>query len=240
MATPTPSMGTCMDSTDHWLKGLNPEETAADPMSCLAPPPVFERRLRPPHEQALKCPRCESTNTKFCYYNNYSLSQPRYFCKTCRRYWTKGGSLRNVPVGGGCRRNKRPVSKKPAVDDVTDLRLSFSDVQLPQFTPSEATPLNTNFMEYYKYNLMMDESVMDPNKSSAMLEDYMGIGDTCHGFPADSNNSALLFANAVEVKSGERISFSPLECQESTGYSNGLGLWAGMIDGHGAYGTNSY
>ncbi|KAL1323107.1 dof zinc finger protein DOF5.1 isoform X1 [Arachis ipaensis] len=56
---------------------------------------------------SLKCPRCESTNTKFCYYNNYSLSQPRHFCKTCRRYWTRGGALRNVPVGGGCRRNKR-------------------------------------------------------------------------------------------------------------------------------------
>ncbi|KAB2081996.1 hypothetical protein ES319_A05G168600v1 [Gossypium barbadense] len=54
-----------------------------------------------------KCPRCESLNTKFCYYNNYSLSQPRYFCKTCRRYWTQGGTLRNVPVGGGCRKGKR-------------------------------------------------------------------------------------------------------------------------------------
>ncbi|GMI91547.1 hypothetical protein HRI_002824000 [Hibiscus trionum] len=54
-----------------------------------------------------KCPRCESLNTKFCYYNNYSLSQPRYFCKACRRYWTQGGTLRNVPVGGGCRKGKR-------------------------------------------------------------------------------------------------------------------------------------
>lgn len=58
-------------------------------------------------EAALKCPRCESSNTKFCYFNNYSLTQPRHFCKTCRRYWTRGGALRNVPVGGGCRRNKR-------------------------------------------------------------------------------------------------------------------------------------
>nr|XP_004253327.1 dof zinc finger protein DOF2.4-like [Solanum lycopersicum] len=56
-------------------------------------------------EAALKCPRCESTNTKFCYFNNYSLTQPRHFCKTCRRYWTRGGALRNVPVGGGCRRS---------------------------------------------------------------------------------------------------------------------------------------
>ncbi|KAF3453090.1 hypothetical protein FNV43_RR03524 [Rhamnella rubrinervis] len=44
-----------------------------------------ERKPRPQPEQALKCPRCDSTNTKFCYYNNYSLTQPRYFCKSCRR-----------------------------------------------------------------------------------------------------------------------------------------------------------
>ncbi|KAI4341313.1 hypothetical protein MLD38_026049 [Melastoma candidum] len=56
------------------------------------------------------CPRCGSSNTKFCYYNNYSLTQPRYFCKGCRRYWTKGGSLRNVPIGGGCRKNRRSRS----------------------------------------------------------------------------------------------------------------------------------
>nr|AZL49131.1 Dof transcription factor 08 [Boehmeria nivea] len=61
--------------------------------------------------QALKCPRCDSLNTKFCYYNNYNLSQPRHFCKNCRRYWTKGGVLRNVPVGGGCRKTKRSKPK---------------------------------------------------------------------------------------------------------------------------------
>lgn len=64
--------------------------------------------LQPPQpQQPLKCPRCDSSNTKFCYYNNYSLSQPRHFCKACKRYWTRGGTLRNVPVGGGCRKNKR-------------------------------------------------------------------------------------------------------------------------------------
>ena len=64
----------------------------------------------PQPDAALKCPRCDSTNTKFCYFNNYSLTQPRHFCKTCRRYWTRGGALRNVPVGGGCRRNKKNKS----------------------------------------------------------------------------------------------------------------------------------
>ncbi|XP_010253200.1 PREDICTED: dof zinc finger protein DOF3.6 [Nelumbo nucifera] len=74
----------------------------------------------PQPEASLKCPRCESTNTKFCYFNNYSLSQPRHFCKTCRRYWTRGGALRNVPVGGGCRRNKRSKgssSKSPVTGE---------------------------------------------------------------------------------------------------------------------------
>lgn len=55
----------------------------------------------------LQCPRCNSSNTKFCYYNNYSLSQPRHFCKACKRYWTRGGTLRNVPIGGGYRKTKK-------------------------------------------------------------------------------------------------------------------------------------
>ncbi|CAA6654810.1 unnamed protein product [Spirodela intermedia] len=72
-----------------------------------------DRRPRPQPEQALRCPRCDSTNTKFCYYNNYSLSQPRYFCKGCRRYWTKGGTLRNVPVGAGAGRTRDPLEEDP-------------------------------------------------------------------------------------------------------------------------------
>ncbi|KAI4975617.1 dof zinc finger protein 4-like [Hordeum vulgare subsp. vulgare] len=61
-------------------------------------------------QEEVRCPRCDSANTKFCYYNNYNLSQPRHFCKGCRRYWTKGGLLRNVPVGGGCRKPKRKAA----------------------------------------------------------------------------------------------------------------------------------
>ncbi|XP_076940908.1 uncharacterized protein LOC143610265 [Bidens hawaiensis] len=75
-------------------------------------PPVAKRLKPPPpppdQDQTLvHCPRCDSPNTKFCYYNNYSLTQPRYFCKACRRYWTKGGTLRNIPIGGVSRRNKK-------------------------------------------------------------------------------------------------------------------------------------
>ncbi|GMJ00962.1 dof affecting germination 1 [Hibiscus trionum] len=84
--------------------------------------PMLEKKTKPPEQ--LNCRRCNSTNTKFCYYNNYSLTQPRYFCKTCRRYWTEGGSLRNVPVGGGSRKNRRSLlpNSSSSSDKVSDLK----------------------------------------------------------------------------------------------------------------------
>ncbi|TKY55758.1 Dof zinc finger protein DOF3.4 [Spatholobus suberectus] len=73
---------------------------ATKPQSSAGAPP-------PPEQENLPCPRCDSTNTKFCYYNNYNFSQPRHFCKSCRRYWTHGGTLRDIPVGGGSRKNAK-------------------------------------------------------------------------------------------------------------------------------------
>ncbi|CAM8899129.1 unnamed protein product [Rhodiola kirilowii] len=79
-----------------------------------------------PEHEILKCPRCDSSNTKFCYYNNYNLSQPRHYCKNCKRYWTKGGTLRNIPVGGASRKitkrsssssSKRPTTSSPPPPD---------------------------------------------------------------------------------------------------------------------------
>ena len=35
----------------------------------------------PRPEGSTACPRCDSMDTKFCYYNNYNVKQPRYFCK---------------------------------------------------------------------------------------------------------------------------------------------------------------
>lgn len=102
-----------------------------------------DRRLRPHHgqgHQALKCPRCESLNTKFCYYNNYNLSQPRHFCKSCRRYWTKGGVLRNVPVGGGCRKTKRSKSKACSSDATPRERKSSNS----QNSSSESSSLTAS------------------------------------------------------------------------------------------------
>lgn len=61
-------------------------------------------------DKILPCPRCNSMDTKFCYYNNYNVNQPRHFCKNCQRYWTAGGTMRNTPVGSGRRKNKSSSS----------------------------------------------------------------------------------------------------------------------------------
>ncbi|GFY98060.1 cycling DOF factor 2 [Actinidia rufa] len=68
-----------------------------------------EKTLKKP-DKILACPRCNSLETKFCYFNNYNVNQPRYYCKNCQRYWTAGGTTRNVPVGAGRRKNKHIVS----------------------------------------------------------------------------------------------------------------------------------
>uniref|UniRef100_A0A5B7AK95 Dof zinc finger protein n=1 Tax=Davidia involucrata TaxID=16924 RepID=A0A5B7AK95_DAVIN len=92
-------------SGDHhgldWRQNLLQSGTLMAELPNPPPPPVRRQQSEP-----LACPRCGSSNTKFCYYNNYNKSQPRHFCKACKRHWTKGGTLRNVPVGGA-RKNKR-------------------------------------------------------------------------------------------------------------------------------------
>ncbi|KAM3285083.1 dof zinc finger protein DOF1.4 [Capsicum chacoense] len=96
-------------------------------------PDPSQQQPPPPH---LKCPRCDSSNTKFCYYNNYSLSQPRHFCKACKRYWTRGGTLRNVPVGGGCRKNKR--IKRPSTNSSSSSSCTAHDI-ITTSTPNIST-----------------------------------------------------------------------------------------------------
>ncbi|XP_008790500.1 dof zinc finger protein 1-like [Phoenix dactylifera] len=109
------------------------------------PKPVSQaRNLQPQQQQQrqhwppLVCPRCQSNNTKFCYYNNYSKSQPRHFCKTCRRHWTEGGTLRNVPVGGG-RKNKRQKST-PTTSTAGNASAADSDTNASVINSSPVMP----------------------------------------------------------------------------------------------------
>ncbi|XP_022948357.1 cyclic dof factor 1-like [Cucurbita moschata] len=87
------------------------EEEAANPINGKpeSENSNSEKTLKKP-DKLLPCPRCKSMETKFCYYNNYNVNQPRHFCKACQRYWTAGGTMRNVPVGAGRRKSKNSAS----------------------------------------------------------------------------------------------------------------------------------
>ncbi|XP_030460218.2 dof zinc finger protein DOF1.4 [Syzygium oleosum] len=140
--------------------------------------PLMEKNAPPQQQQQhqpLKCPRCDSSNTKFCYYNNYSLSQPRHFCKSCKRYWTRGGTLRNVPVGGGCRKNKRV--KRPASASATDTGPSSS----ASATSDHHPPPHQTHME----NLSSSGSNHNSNP--------MNLGPLFYGNPADQMSNNLAF-----------------------------------------------
>ena len=99
------------------------------------------RQQKPPHR---KCPRCESKNTKFLYYNNYNPLQPRYFCKECRRSWTQGGTLRHVPVGGNHRKGKPAKPSSSSRSNGYDSNSQPSPPQLLQ-VPQNGNVTNKEF-----------------------------------------------------------------------------------------------
>ncbi|XP_039064925.1 dof zinc finger protein DOF3.1-like [Hibiscus syriacus] len=103
-------------------------------------PTGFQQLKSPafPEQEQLKCPRCDSSNTKFCYFNNYNLSQPRHFCKNCRRYWTKGGALRNIPVGGGTRKTTKRSSSSSTNNPKRHLNPTPGPIQQPPTSSSSA------------------------------------------------------------------------------------------------------
>ncbi|KAE8659715.1 Dof zinc finger protein DOF5.3 [Hibiscus syriacus] len=111
--------------------------------------PKAMKRQNPQNQQqseSLKCPRCDSTNTKFCYYNNYNKSQPRHFCKDCKRYWTKGGTLRNVPVGGGSKNKRLKTSNSTAASAATTATTSTTKIAIKSSTASGVNNRLNNFM----------------------------------------------------------------------------------------------
>ncbi|XP_039122471.1 dof zinc finger protein 1-like [Dioscorea cayenensis subsp. rotundata] len=142
---------------EEFLGSNTTSSTASGTISNTRPASAsMERRARPQKEQALNCPRCNSTNTKFCYYNNYSLTQPRYFCKTCRRYWTEGGSLRNVPVGGGSRKNKRTSTSTTTTSSSTTTTTSTT----------ATTTTNTTSQPSIKFHQGQDLNLGFPHPST--------------------------------------------------------------------------
>ncbi|XP_020226575.1 dof zinc finger protein DOF2.5 [Cajanus cajan] len=165
------------------------------PNSCARP--VLEKKARP--QEQLNCPRCNSTNTKFCYYNNYSLTQPRYFCKTCRRYWTEGGSLRNVPVGGGSRKNKKVTSATSSssssskVPDLNPPNLSSVSAQNPKIMHG-GQDLNLAFpsMDKYHHGMPPYVEMQQQNNSDTTHHHQHQTSSSCSAPPASLSALELL------------------------------------------------
>ncbi|KAD3069266.1 hypothetical protein E3N88_37146 [Mikania micrantha] len=159
--------------------------------------------------EALKCPRCDSSNTKFCYYNNYSLSQPRHFCKACKRYWTRGGTLRNVPVGGGCRKNKRvkrpitpghvhhvatiPSPANPQRNPNTDTNLD----QNPMMPSSTATNSNSNHHFSPLFYGLLPQNPNYPRFDTARVSNETSVSGYDLLRPHTINTSGLVFSSSV-------------------------------------------
>ncbi|KAF4389463.1 hypothetical protein G4B88_006522 [Cannabis sativa] len=171
------------------------------------------------HQQALNCPRCNSTNTKFCYYNNYSLTQPRYFCKTCRRYWTEGGSLRSIPVGGGSRKNKRssPSSSSSSSKIIINSRLpdlpslNFSLDGLGPNTTSATTTTTNTASAYGSLPSVHENNNSGSGRLLFPFEDLKQVSSQNN----NNNNSGIIDQNNNIIK----------ENGDSTGY------WTGMLGG---------
>ncbi|KAK7261462.1 hypothetical protein RIF29_27775 [Crotalaria pallida] len=192
--------------------------------SSMRPGPVADRaqlaKMPPPDAAHQKCPRCDSTNTKFCYFNNYSLSQPRHFCKTCRRYWTRGGALRNVPVGGGCRRpnkknKRRSRSKSPSssTDNKQTLSNSSNAISTPDLIgrfPQQIS--NPNFMSSFQNMNRYGMGNISTNQMGFQIGGHTlstSVGGILQQFPFlngfESNNSAVSYpfqSESVEAPYG--------------------------------------
>ncbi|KAE9615354.1 putative transcription factor C2C2-Dof family [Lupinus albus] len=165
-------------------------------MDSSSRPFIEKKAPRPPQEPA-NCPRCSSTNTKFCYYNNYSLTQPRYFCKTCRRYWTEGGSLRNVPVGGGSRKNKKVTTTSPSTSTSTSATSKvIPDLNPPSLSISSSSAIisnsqNPKIMQGSGHDLNLAFPSMDHNYHGISSYVDMVNGDTSHHQNSSSGPTSL-------------------------------------------------
>lgn len=100
--TSSQSENSLKSPTDEDPQAVKSSETENGPTNVTN---SGQNNLKKP-DKILPCPRCSSSDTKFCYYNNNNVNQPRHFCRSCQRYWTAGGTMRNLPVGAGRRKNK--------------------------------------------------------------------------------------------------------------------------------------
>ncbi|KAG5155122.1 hypothetical protein JHK82_013091 [Glycine max] len=115
-------------------------------------------------DKIIPCPRCKSMETKFCYFNNYNVNQPRHFCKGCQRYWTAGGALRNVPVGAGRRKVKPQFGQEERLplDEWHVAAVAHGDFR--QLFPSKRRRMSSAQHESQRKFVIIHEITEHPNQ----------------------------------------------------------------------------
>ncbi|KAE8696408.1 Dof zinc finger protein DOF1.7 [Hibiscus syriacus] len=176
-------------------------------------PTGFQQLKAPafPEQEQLKCPRCDSSNTKFCYYNNYNLSQPRHFCKNCRRYWTKGGALRNIPVGGGTRKTTKRSSSSNTKRHPNPSSDPIQNPKIPDLSPPPTSSSASMFPQQVALNsgVQNSDSEIDPTRMYLLPVDnqdgkMMEIGGSFSSLLTSSGQFGNLLEGSSSNGSGLR------------------------------------
>lgn len=169
-------------------------------------------------DKIIPCPRCNSMDTKFCYYNNYNINQPRHFCKNCQRYWTAGGTMRNVPVGAGRRKSKNsPLHYRQLLmgpDCLLGSRLDISNTLNPEALAS-----------------LPSIQAQSTSRNETVLKFGPEV-PLCESMASALNIEEQHIANAGPVPRGETREDN--SCVSSTTTNNGLPGSAVHVDKNGA------
>lgn len=151
-----------------------------------------------PQEATLKCPRCDSLRTKFCYYNNHSLTKPRYYCKTCRMYWVKGGNLGSLLVGAGTVHGDRQKINK--------LKSSLRDSQNCSNGSSNTGRLNLSASDFHCPRILPFGTLLTSSGTTKKCTDSKGKSPTIPCFnlyPPSGNSSFMGFKFPLSLSHGE-------------------------------------
>ncbi|XWS60528.1 hypothetical protein CRYUN_Cryun07bG0043600 [Craigia yunnanensis] len=162
-----------------------------------------EKTLKKP-DKILPCPRCNSMDTKFCYYNNYNISQPRHFCKACQRYWTAGGTMRNVPVGAGRRKNKNSASHYRHI--FISEALQAARIDAPNGAHYPALKRNGRVLSFG-----LDAPICDSMASVLNIGEKKVLNGTRHGFHGleeQKNSVPCIGEKGDDCSSGSSITVS--------------------------------
>ncbi|CAN8254932.1 unnamed protein product [Cochlearia groenlandica] len=213
-------------STDQIENSDSPEEDNNN-QETINGRPVLKKPTK-----ILPCPRCKSMETKFCYYNNYNVNQPRHFCKACQRYWTAGGTMRNVPVGAGRRKNKSSPSSHYRHITISE---ALEAARLDPELQANNTRVLSFGLEPNTQHAALKTSVMKPQGDKTVLNGLHGLaeqrvvarvenGDDCSsGSPVTTSNN-----HSIDESRTQSCRLSESQMNNNNNNMNGYACIAGV------------